>query len=288
MDTARRIPALGEGARVVLDGPVGTELAARGVATELPLWSASALATAPEVIRAIHRDYARAGAVVHTANTFRTQPRWMGDAFEAAARLAVALAREAAPGATVAGSLAPVADCYRPDRSPGAGARGEHRALAEVLADAGADLLLCETFPCAEEAWVAVEEARATGLETWLALTAGPSADLMTPAAMRRAAEGAAERGASCVLVNCVPATVTELFLEALEGLPVALGAYANAGSPDDRIGFRPADAPSAARYAALAERWWARGARVVGGCCGTGPLHVRAVADAARAHATR
>ncbi len=279
----RNVPALDRGERVVLDGPLGTELAARGVRTDLPLWSASALSVAPEVVRAIHRDYAEAGAVVHTANTFRTQPRHMGEAFEAAARLAVALAREAVdavrPRASVAGSIAPVEDCYRPDLSPGAAARLEHRALAEALADAGADLLLCETFPCAEEAWVAVEEARATGLTTWLALTAGPGADLLTPRAMRRAADGAVERGASCVLVNCVPASATEAFLAALEGLPVAIGAYANAGAPDERIGWRPADEPSALRYLAFAERWWARGAQVVGGCCGTGPAHIRAIA---------
>jgi S-methylmethionine-dependent homocysteine/selenocysteine methylase len=143
---------------------------------------------------------------------------------------------------------------------------------------------LCETFPVAEEAWVAVEEARATGLVTWLALTAGPGADLMTPRAMRRAAEGAVERGAACVLVNCVPASATEPFLAALEGLPVALGAYANAGAPDERIGWRSASEPGAATYLAYAERWWARGAQVIGGCCGTGPAHVRALADASRA----
>ena len=54
----------------LLDGPMGTELAARGVMTELPLWSAAAIDAAPEVIAAIHRDYADAGATVHTANTF--------------------------------------------------------------------------------------------------------------------------------------------------------------------------------------------------------------------------
>lgn len=287
----RNVPALERGVSVVLDGPLGTELSARGIRTELPLWSASALTEAPEVVRAIHRDYARAGATVHTANTFRTQPRHMGEAFEAAARLAVTLAREAvepaeaAAGAArltraaVAGSIAPVEDCYRPDLSPGAAARLEHRALAQVLADAGADLLLCETFPSAEEAWVAVEEALATGLTTWLALTAGPSADLLTPRAMRRAAEGAVERGVSCVLVNCVPPSATERFVAALEGLPVALGAYANAGSPDELVGWRSAGEPSARRYCAFAERWRARGAQVIGGCCGTGPAHVRALA---------
>ncbi|MEM6957951.1 MAG: homocysteine S-methyltransferase family protein, partial [Myxococcota bacterium] len=45
-----------------MDGPMGTELAARGVSTRLPLWSASALEDAPEVVAQIHRDYVAAGA----------------------------------------------------------------------------------------------------------------------------------------------------------------------------------------------------------------------------------
>ena len=49
---------------VLLDGPVGTELAARGVATPPPLWSAAAIDAAPDVLAAIHRDYAAAGATV--------------------------------------------------------------------------------------------------------------------------------------------------------------------------------------------------------------------------------
>ncbi|MFQ5749049.1 MAG: homocysteine S-methyltransferase family protein, partial [Planctomycetota bacterium] len=113
----------------LLDGPMGTELAARGVATPLPAWSAAALRDAPEVVAAIHRDYAAAGAEVHTAATFRTRARNVGARWEELARLAVRLAREAMPpGARVAGSLAPLGDCYRPEESP-PDPRPEHRAL---------------------------------------------------------------------------------------------------------------------------------------------------------------
>ncbi|MFO0696049.1 MAG: homocysteine S-methyltransferase family protein [Polyangiales bacterium] len=270
---------------VILDGPLGTELAARGIETGLPLWSAAALDTAPDVVAAIHRDYAAAGATVHTTDTFRTQPRWMGEAFEAKARLAVALCRGAVPaGHRVAGSIAPVEDCYRPDRSPGEGARAEHRALARVLVDAGVDLLLCETFPHPEEALVAVEEAVATGKPTWLALTAGPDADLMNAESMRATAREAVARGASAVLVNCVPASRTAAFVEALAGLGVPFGAYANAGRADERIGWVASAEPGATAYAELARGWIALGASLVGSCCGTGPAHVRALAELARA----
>src|SRR5512135_147134 len=73
----------------ILDGPIGTELAARGVPTPAPAWSAWAIDHAPEVLAAIHRDYAAAGATVHTANTFRTKRRQVGGAWERLARRAV-------------------------------------------------------------------------------------------------------------------------------------------------------------------------------------------------------
>lgn len=265
----------------ILDGPLGTELGRRGVSTGLPLWSAGAIVEAPEVIGAIHRDYATAGAVVHTTNTFRTARRTAGDDWEELTRSAVRLAREAVPSThRVAGSMAPLEDCYRPDLSP-ADPRAEHRQMARLLADAGCDLLLCETFPHVGEALVAVEEAVGTGLPTWLALTAGPSADLLSPAEILDGARRAVALGAQAVLVNCVPAVRTLAFLEPLAALGVPFGAYANAGAPDDRIGWLSPDEDEAAaeRYADLAETWLDAGATVLGACCGTGPRHIAALA---------
>lgn len=268
----------------LLDGPMGTELLARGVPTPLPGWSAHALDHAPDVVAAIHRDYAAAGATIHTACTFRTRPR-TADRWEDLARRAVRLCREAIPSThRVAGSLAPLEDCYRPDLSP-PDPRPEHRALARVLAEEGCDLLLCETFPHVGEALVAVEEAVATGLETWLSLTAGPHADLLTPRQVRDGALHAVRAGASAVLVNCVPATRTLDFVRALAEVAgatgVPFGAYANAGAPDDRMGWSPAppDPAAAERYADLAAAWVEAGATILGSCCGTSPAHIAALA---------
>lgn len=268
---------------VVLDGPIGTELDRRGVPTPLPWWSAGAIDDAPETLAAIHRDYALAGATVHTANPFRTKRRTVGDDWERLARRAVELARGAVPsGHRVAGSIAPLEDCYRPDLSP-EDPRPEHRELARALANARVDLLLCETFPHVGEALIAVEEAVATGVPTWLALTAGPDADLLTPRAMRDAAREAVQRGAAAVLVNCVPADRALELLEPLCELGVPCGVYANAGRPDQRMGWRATDEEpreAAARYAAHARRWIDAGATLIGTCCGTGPAHVEALAQ--------
>ena len=272
----------------VLDGPLGTELATRGVATPLPGWSAHALATAPDVVQAIHADYAAAGATVHTANTFRTKARVFPQTWRDQVQLAVQLARRAVPaGQRLAGSIAPIEDCYRPDLSPAhddaARTRAEHGELANALVAAGCDLLLVETFPAEHEALLALEAALATGTEAWLALTPGPDAALWTPSQLAAAGRRAVEAGASAVLVNCAPALATERYVaELVQSVAgqVPVGAYANAGHADDRIGWvsAPDDGGGAQRYADLAARWVARGASLVGGCCGTGPAHTRAL----------
>lgn len=262
----------------MLDGPVGTELLARGVATPIPLWSAAAITTAPDVLGAIHRDYAVAGATVHTANTFRTKRRQVGSAWESLAGLAVAIAKQSVPaGHRLAASIAPLEDCYSPWLSP-PDCRDEHRELARLLATAGVDILLCETFPHVGEALVAVEESVATGVETWVSFTAGPSGDLLSPAEIRDGAREAVQRGARAVLVNCVPASATLAYVEALAGLGVPFGAYANAGHVDERMGWAPKpEAPEL--YLAHAERWFMAGATLIGACCGTGPAHIHALA---------
>jgi S-methylmethionine-dependent homocysteine/selenocysteine methylase len=265
----------------VLDGPVGTQLAARGVATPAPLWSAAAIESAPEILTAIHREYAQSGATVHTANTFRTHRRAAGEPWERLTRRAVALARGAVPADhRVAGSLAPLEDCYRPDLSP-IESYGEHHELAACLADSGCDLILCETFPHGGEALQAVRAAVATGLPVWLALTAGPRADLMKPDEMAAAARAAVGEGAQAILVNCTPATVSAHYVAALAGagLNVPIGCYANAGSVEEGLGWGGEDEHAVRRYAACAEGWIGRGARLIGGCCGTGPAHIAALA---------
>jgi S-methylmethionine-dependent homocysteine/selenocysteine methylase len=258
---------------VILDGAMGTELSARGVDTSGRDWSAGALVSAPDVVAAIHREYAAAGATLHTANTFRAKRRARPRDWEELAAHAVTLARNAVPvNHRVAGSIAPLEDCYRPDLSP-KDARPEHRELARVLAGAGVDIILCETFPHAGEALVAVEEAVATGKETWVALTAGPRGDLMTPKAMAEAARACADRGARAVLVNCVAASRTLAYVDALAAIHgVACGAYANALA-DEYV------TPDI--YAGLARAWIDAGATIVGGCCGTTSAHVRALVTA-------
>lgn len=265
----------------ILDGAIGTELISRGVELRAPRWSAIANDGAPDVLGDIHRDYANAGATLHIANTFRTQPGAYGEGWVDALRSAVRIAREALPaGSTLLGSIAPVEDCYRPELSPGAAARSVHQEVAAALAAAGCNVLLCETHSNAAEALAASEAAIATGLPTWLSLTAGPFAELASPAELGAIAKDAASIGVERVLVNCIAATQITAYVEAVGRADVPIGVYANAGAKDEGLGWGAAGHQAADAYADIAKRWVDAGASVVGGCCGTSPLHVRALAE--------
>lgn len=259
----------------ILNGPMGTELISRGVECPAPLWSARAITAAPQLIAEIHRDYADAGATVHTTNTFRTKRRSAGPEWEKLARKAVEIARLSVPSNhQIAGGIAPLEDCYRPDLSP-ADPRAEHREVCRALADAGVDVLLCETFPHVGEALVATEEAVATGLPTWVAFTAGPEGDLLTPDEIEQGAREAVKRGASVVMFNCTRATKTLPYVERLASVGVPFGVYANAGWDDDWVD-KTNDPAGPDRYAGLVAQWVRLGATFVGACCGFGPAHVR------------
>ena len=260
----------------LLDGPLGTELIARGVPIPPnPWWTAWPLKHEPAAVSALHRDYANAGATVHTTCTFRTHRRNIGEEWESLAIKAVKLARSAVPPQhLIAGGVAPLEDCYRPDLSPGKQGREEHKELARLLASEGVDLLLCETFSHVGEALAAVEECVATGVETWVSFTSGPENNLLTLEDVVAGAKEAVQRGARAVLVNCIPASKTLPYVERLASLGVPCGAYANAGDPDEGLGWREGS-NGARAYADLAALWIEAGATLIGSCCGTGPEHI-------------
>jgi len=264
----------------ILDGAVGTELIARGLTVDGRHWTARAAVDAPELLAEVHLDYARAGATLHLANTFRTQPGALGEGWRDVLTAAVHVARAAVPeGHRIAGSMAPLADCYRPDLSPGEGARDDHRRIAFALAEAGCDLLICETFANEAEAFVASEEAARTGLPAWLSMTAGPFAELLTPEALRGIAARAASTGIERLLVNCVAASQAQPYVEAVADIGLPIGVYANAGAPEDGLGWDATGRHAAEAYAAHAQGWVDAGASVLGGCCGTSPAHIAALA---------
>lgn len=280
---------LAQGPPLLLDGGLGSELDRRGVDVSLPLWSARALLVDPPALLAIHREYAEAGADVITANTFRTQRRTLERAgiAESAAeltRVAVHMARAAATvsgnGAYVAGSMAPLEDCYRPDLVPDATAmETEHREMAEALAESGVDLIMVETINTGREAVTAARAAVTTGLPVLVSLVCDAQGALLSGEDPGRVAASLVEVGVDAVLINCAPAPELHRALGRIVAATEApTGGYGNVGAADDGGGWVNTDAVDPQAYATYATAWLDDGARVIGSCCGTTPAHTKAL----------
>jgi S-methylmethionine-dependent homocysteine/selenocysteine methylase len=284
------------GARaLVLDGATGTELERRDAPTSLPLWSAHALVHAPDLVAAIHADYAAAGADILTANTFRTQRRtlarggWGNRAGELTS-LAVELARRAADRAAgrrrvhVVGSAPTLEDCYRPDLVPDdAALRREHGEHAEHLAEAGVDAILVETMNSTREAVAALGAARATGLPALVSFVCWDGAHLLSGEPLRDGLAAALPEMPAAVLVNCLPPSNVAACLPVLRDSTLPFGVYPNLGAPVNEAGPKRSEECEPAAFAELAARWRAAGARILGGCCGTTPAHIHALAQRLR-----
>jgi S-methylmethionine-dependent homocysteine/selenocysteine methylase len=275
---------------------MGTGLLAGGALLPAPLWSAQALLDAPGLVDAIHRENAEAGADVLTIASFRLHGRNVRKSScslsqgELLAR-AVNAAREGrraasqSDGATrpskkisdnvwIAGSLAPLEDCYRPDRVPSeAEISSEHHEMAAALAAAGVDLILVETMNTVREAAAAACGAAATGLAVVVSCVTDGNGRLLSGEPVEDFARALLSLPVppEALGVNCVAARslAGDLARLAAAAPGVALAAYGNT--------FRDFVTPE--DYAAFAAEWVALGARLVGGCCGTTAAHTAAIA---------
>jgi S-methylmethionine-dependent homocysteine/selenocysteine methylase len=282
---------LSSGPPLLLDGATGTELERRGVATRLPLWSAGALDSHPELVARIHADYVACGVDAVTANTFRTQRRTLaragiGDRAGALTQRAVELARSAAGSrAWVFGSSPTLEDCYHPERVPDDAALArEHTEHARHLAHAGVDAILVETMNTVREAVAALRAARGAGVPALASFVCWEGARLLSGEPLADALRAAGDEGACAVLANCMPPSNAGPCLDALAAQALPFGIYPNLGAPEDELGFRRSEDVTPEQFAAFAAGWAARGARVIGGCCGTTPAHLAAVASRLRA----
>ncbi|MBL9104700.1 MAG: homocysteine S-methyltransferase family protein [Myxococcales bacterium] len=293
-------------APILLDGATGTELERRGARMTAPLWSAHALLEAPDVVRQIHLDYLRAGAQVLTTNSFRTHAQNLAAAgLERRAaeltRTSVALARAAreqhaaesprARETRIAGAISPIADCFRPEHSPGEAALPAHRAIATQLAEAGCDLLLAETFGRVDEARAAVSAAQGLGLPIWLAVVARPDAHLLSGDTLNSLIAALEGLELAALLINCtdlqhLPAALPAL-LSAAEARPdLALGLYPHTGHNDPVHGWQT-HATDAITFADSVTALVDAHPRLslVGACCGSTPDWISALS--ARLHPT-
>lgn len=287
---------LGTKSLLILDGAMGTELQRREVDTGLPLWSANALMVHPEVVRQIHMDYIEAGADIITTNTFRTTRRTLRranlpDRSLQLTNMAVAIARQAREAfkdreTLIAGSIAPLEDCYRPDLVPhDTDLNAEHAELASRLADAGVDFILLETMNTMREAYAACRAAKATGKEVVVSFICNEMGALLSGESVHEAVKTVSELSPSGFSINCIsPHHIMRAAddLKSATQLPFAL--YGNVGLPEsNKHGWEFTHDVLEDEYARCALEWHRQGASIVGGCCGTSPAYIRAVADSCK-----
>lgn len=275
---------------VLFDGALGTELMARGLPRGTPpeVWNIER----PNLVREVHAAYFAAGSDAVSTNSFGGSPiKLAAHGLEHRAyelnKAAARLAREAAPaGRFVAGSIGPTGKFLKPqgDYTPEEFAAG-FAEQARGLADGGADVLIVETQYDLREALAAVQGARsASDLPVFVTMTfnALPRGyfTLMGDTVARAAAEleraGALAVGANCTLnseqmVGCVRA------LRAATGLPLI--AQANAGQPVVADDGQVAYSQGLDDYVRFVPGIVAAGAGFIGGCCGTDPSFIRAMA---------
>ncbi len=297
---------LSAGRTIVLDGGIGSELVRRGVR-----WRGHGLRTDSEAVQRLHEEYIAAGADVIRTNTLQLNQRIYNNVFrdrnhmrhigapglETRARellsRAVEMARAARDAAgrdvTIAGVMSPLEHCFRPDLAPEeAVAAEEHAEVANSLAAAGVDLLLLESMNTLGEARAAAQAAVATGLPFWASFVLGPEGEILSGEALQAGVKAMTALGAQAVLVNCIPAEEVSRGLTGLrEATDRPVGGFAQVGKfdpPSWKFEFHPRFAGTEAwppkRYAEMARSWLDAGAQVIGGCCGTGPEHIRAVRE--------
>jgi len=278
---------------LLADGAWGTELARHGLSAGVApeSWNLEN----PDAVRRVAAAYVKAGADIVLTNTFGGSPAKLDkaglrDQTAEINRIGAALSREAVAGkALVFASVGPTGEMLEP---LGTATESDMTAwFAEqiaALAEGGADALVVETMSDLNEILCALRAARdvcALPVATTMTFSKGPRGyATMMGVRPEKAAAALADAGADIVGANCGggiedavelarlmrPATDAPLWLKPNAGLPQLVGG---------KTVFKETPDDMAARIPALVEA----GARIVGGCCGTGPDHIRRFAEELR-----
>ncbi len=275
---------------LLFDGAIGSLLYERGVFLTHSFDQVSV--SQPELVRGVHESYLQAGAQVLTTNTFganrlKLQRHGLADQTEAINRASVLVARETAGGrAYVAGSVGPSGLSFDALTGPeGREAEGALREQVELLVDAGVDVICLETFSLLAELDNAVRIVRdcTPGVPVVATFTFQPNGRGSGGQTPELVARRLVDAGADVIGANCGggPDLIFRVSTPMVGyGAPVL--AQANAGRPETVDG-RTIYIANPEYFGVFARRLLKAGVKVLGGCCGTNPDHIRRMANAAR-----
>lgn len=275
---------------LLLDGGLATELEAAGHDLSDELWSARLLADAPEAVVQAHRAFLDAGADVITTASYQATVDGLGRRGHdgpALLRRSVDLARDAVRRyggdrpRWVAASVGP----YGAALADGSEYRGDyglgvaelvrfHRDRMRILADAGPDVLACETIPDQREAEAILLALDGLDVPAWLSFTVADGRTRAGQPLPDAFALAGAAGGVLAVGVNCSSpgdATAAVPLAAAAAGKPVVV--YPNSGEAWDAQARRWTGPEHGGDLDG--DRWIADGARLIGGCCRVRPYHL-------------
>jgi methionine synthase / methylenetetrahydrofolate reductase(NADPH) len=276
---------------LVADGAMGTMLYSRGVFInrcfdELNL-------SAPDMVRQIHQEYAKAGSEIIETNTFgATRPRLgafgFAEKLEAINRAGVKLAREAAGGAFVAGAVGPLNVRIEPlGPTSFAEARAAFREQIDALLAGGVDLLIFETFGNLDElreAVMAGHDASGGAVPMIAQVTIDDFGHLPGGTDTETFTKEMNSWPVDAIGLNCSvgPKATLETVERMVEWATKPLSAMPNAGLPT-RVEGRNIYLCSPEYMAQYARRLLWAGVKVIGGCCGTTPDHIKLIRSETR-----
>jgi homocysteine S-methyltransferase len=275
---------------LVCDGAMGTMLYAKGVFINKSFDALNV--TQPDLVAEVHQEYVRAGADIVETNTFGANRIKLGsfglaDRLHAINEQGAKIARHAArEEAYVAGAIGPLGIRIEPWGKTGVDeAREYFREQAQGLLDGGVDLLILETFRDLNEIGAAVDAVRSlSDLPIVAQMTTEEDGNTLDGTPPEKFAPELEKRGATVIGVNCAvgPAPMLDTIERMAAVTTRRLSAQPNAGQPRDVEG-RNIYLCSPEYMASYARRFIMHNVRIVGGCCGTTPEHIRQIKAAVR-----
>jgi len=276
---------------LLIDGGLATQLEAQGCNINNPLWSASVITANPQAIVDAHRAFLEAGAeIITTASYQATDAGLLQRSVELAQQARDDYERVSGRRALVAASVGP----YGAVLSNGSEYTGAyaldadelhdfHRDRLALLDQSGADLLACETIPAIAEAIALCRLLSESRLSSWISFCCRDAECISDGTPIEDVAElFRAHARVAAVGINCTrPQFALPLIARLKSAVPdKAIVVYPNSGEDFDARDKTWSGMVAADDWAAAAGNWIEAGAKIVGGCCRTGPAHIRAISS--------
>ena len=279
---------------LIMDGAMGTELMRRGIELPLPLWSSMSNINQYDQVMNIHKDYIEAGSDIVTTNTFRTTPRTFIKAGYSknesetistqCCNMAIKAAKQAVKkkNTLIAGSVAPLEDCYEPLHFPGKEiAKKEFQLIIKRIIRNGVDILLFETMGNYDEIESVLQVSNDIDIPRWLSIVLKNKNSILDGTELKKVVELANKNKIDMVLINCTPINIISDALDIFLGYRKGKwGIYPNVGEHMPTKDGKFVSKLDDESFCRTIQDYITLGASVVGSCCGSTPNTVRKISN--------